>query len=83
MLRYIFLGLLVLTPTLLYGPEWTCQDKGGCPIVNNTCPTCKEDSPTTHNYPEGKTRGGQRGERGFLVHHVPIIPLVFRLPIPK
>ena len=41
MFRYIFLGLLVFSPTALYGtPEWICQDPKGCPIVNNECPTC-------------------------------------------
>ena len=41
MLRYIFLGLLIFTPAILYGtPEWICQDPKGCPIVNNECPTC-------------------------------------------
>ena len=43
MFRYIFLLILILgTPKVLYGtPEWICQDPAGCPIVNNTCPTCK------------------------------------------
>ena len=46
MFRYIFLGLLVFTPAILYGtPEWVCQDPKGCPIVNNECPTCSLKTP--------------------------------------
>ena len=46
MFRYIFLGLLVFSPTVLYGtPEWVCQDPKGCPIVNNECPTCTLKTP--------------------------------------
>ena len=46
MFRYIFLGLLVFTPAILYGtPECVCQDPKGCPIVNNECPTCSLKTP--------------------------------------
>jgi len=43
MFRYIFLVILILgTPNVSKGtPEWICQDPAGCPIVNNTCPTCE------------------------------------------
>jgi hypothetical protein len=44
MFRYIFLLILISSsqiPALLYGtPKWLCNDPKGCPIVDNTCPTC-------------------------------------------
>ena len=86
MFRYIFLGLLVLNPALLYGtPEWICQDPSGCPIVNNTCPTCSKTSVTTKT-PEKPPIIIQKVKREVvrevirevpsptIVHHVPIIP---------
>ena len=38
-----FLAILILwlsegTPS--GSPKWICEDPKGCPIVNNTCPTC-------------------------------------------
>ena len=55
MFRYIFLLILISSfqiPALLYGtPKWLCNDPKGCPIVDNTCPTCilspVEKTPTT------------------------------------
>jgi len=44
MFRYIFFLIVLIgfqIPALLYGtPKWLCKDPKGCPIVNNTCPTC-------------------------------------------
>ena len=81
MFRYIFLGLLVLNPALLYGtPEWICQDPSGCPIVNNTCPTCT--TKTSEKPPIIITKIKREVVREVIrevpsptiVHHVPIIP---------
>ena len=73
MFRYIFLGLLVLNPALLYGtPEWICQDPSGCPIVNNTCPTCTTKTPEKPPIIIQKVK--REVVSPTIVHHVPIIP---------
>ena len=81
MFRYIFLGLLVLNPALLYGtPEWICQDPSGCPIVNNTCPTCTLKKPPLPPIIIQKVKREvvreviREGPSPTIVHNVPIIP---------
>ena len=45
MFRLIFLGILILTPEVpSANSEWICNDPSGCPIVENTCPTCTTKS---------------------------------------
>ena len=54
-----FLAILILwlsegTPS--GSPKWICEDPKGCPIVNNTCPTCTVRFPTLKETPEVSLR---------------------------